>query len=334
MPLKLIPPRPPKNPNWSIRGTYLGNTHFRDGRSAGTPEKRIAREVLAKHKRDIESGCFRDAAETTFSSAVKSYVNAGYGKRFLTKIVLLLGNRPISTMTQEVIDAAAVSLYPNATAATRNRQVYTPVSAVLRHAGAKTDLRRPKGARGRRRKVWLEVDQAFRLLDAAEALDARFGALCVFLLYTGARLSDGLHLTWDKVDLVRGEAYIPDTKNGEPRLAYLPPDAVTSLANLPGPRFGNVFGYSKTNLLQSTELYGLFRQACTNAGIQLEAKLAFHIFCHTYGTWMVRYCGATEDDLVATDRWKSREIASDYAHRVVQAAARKADGMPVRKSVR
>lgn len=29
-----------------------------------------------------------------------------------------------------------------------------------------------------------------RLLDAAEAVDARFGALCTFLLYTGCRLSE------------------------------------------------------------------------------------------------------------------------------------------------
>jgi hypothetical protein len=36
---------------------------------------------------------------------------------------------------QAAIDGAAAVLFPNGTAATRNREVYTPVSAVLKRAG-------------------------------------------------------------------------------------------------------------------------------------------------------------------------------------------------------
>jgi hypothetical protein len=53
MPLKLFPPRPPKNASWTIRGTYLG-CHI--NRSSGTREKALAEKIRKKLERDIESG--------------------------------------------------------------------------------------------------------------------------------------------------------------------------------------------------------------------------------------------------------------------------------------
>ncbi len=47
MPLKLRDPRPPKTPNYEIRGTYLG-VHVE--RTAGTPDKKKASKAL----RDIK----------------------------------------------------------------------------------------------------------------------------------------------------------------------------------------------------------------------------------------------------------------------------------------
>jgi hypothetical protein len=51
---------------------------------------------------------------------------------------------PLSAIDQRAIDQAAIALYPNASQATRNRQVYTPTSAILRGAGVTSPLKRPK----------------------------------------------------------------------------------------------------------------------------------------------------------------------------------------------
>src|SRR5260370_36771214 len=89
-----------------------------------------------------------------------------------------------------MIDNAAAELYPPATAATRNRQVYTPVSAVLKRAGIEREIKRPKGWRGSKATEWLEPEQAFPLIDAAYEIDPEFGLFCLTLLYTGMRLGD------------------------------------------------------------------------------------------------------------------------------------------------
>jgi hypothetical protein len=82
-----------------------------------------------------------------------------------------------------------VTLFPNATAATRNREVYTPVSAVLKRAGYEFRIRRPKGWRGSIVRRWLWPEQAWRVIDAAYGVDSELGLLCVMLLFGGLRTS-------------------------------------------------------------------------------------------------------------------------------------------------
>ena len=60
MPLKLRDPRPPKTPNYSIRGTYLG---IYVERTAGTPDKKIATSVLKAIKKAIERGDYAATPE-------------------------------------------------------------------------------------------------------------------------------------------------------------------------------------------------------------------------------------------------------------------------------
>ena len=78
MPLKLRDPRPPKTPNYSIRGTYLG---VYVERTAGTPDKKTAGQILKGIKRAIERGEYAAKAETaveakrapTFAEAALAY---------------------------------------------------------------------------------------------------------------------------------------------------------------------------------------------------------------------------------------------------------------------
>jgi hypothetical protein len=59
----------------------------------------------------------------------------------------------------------------------------------------------------------------------------------------------------------------------------------------------------------------------------------FHLSCHTYGAWMTRYGSLNTFGLVRTGRWKSAASADRYNHTVASPEARRADLMPVKKSV-
>lgn len=323
MPLKLVPPRAGKSPNWTIRGTHL---RFRIDQTAGTPDEKLARRVLAKIREDIERGAFSRPGAPTFASAALKYIEAGGERRFVLRLAEHFHETPLSRIDQAAVDAAAMALYPRATPATRNRQVYSPVSAILKAAGAQERLKRPKGARGTRRVFWLTPEQAGRLLTAAGARDEEFGIFLAFLLYTGARLSEALALNLDRLNLPEAWAYIPDTKNGESRLAHLPPVLVAALAGHPRglERIGRLFRFGKNG-----RLYTWLDEAARAAGVAIPAGVAFHALRHSWATWMRRYGGLDTAGLVETGAWRSRQAAAVYEHLVASEEARKADLLPI-----
>jgi hypothetical protein len=49
-------------------------------------------------------------------------------------IIRHFGTTPLAAVDQDALDRAAMRLYPSVAASTRNRQFYTPASAVLHHA--------------------------------------------------------------------------------------------------------------------------------------------------------------------------------------------------------
>lgn len=321
MPLKLYPPREGKTPYYSVRGTYLG---VYVDRSTKTGKRAVAVKVLKGIERDIERGAFSVKGEATFASAATSYMNAGGERKYLKRLLEHFGDKPIKDIDQAEIDNAATRLYPAGSSATRNRSVYTPVSAVLRHGGSRIDLRRPHGSAGSRATAWLWPEQAEAIFAEAEKLDKEFAALLIVLCYTGMRLSEALNLEWSDVRLADGYAYVPDTKNDEPRAVFLPPVAVAAMGCLPGDRDrGRVFGFSKGG-----HLYQLLRAAAFKAGVDLPERSAFHIFRHTYATWMRRYAGADETTLIATGAWKDKKSVSRYTHTIVSEESKRAALLP------
>jgi integrase len=314
MPLRLIDPKAGRWANYRVRGTYRG---FYIDRSTGTADKAKARAELRRIREEIERGAARIQSGPTFASAAIAYLDAGGEDRFVAALNDWFGDKPLSEIDQEAIDAAAVGIYPKASAATRNRQVYSPMSAILKRAGVKTIFDRPIGSRGAGRLAWLKPEDAGKLITAASDVHARFGALCTFLLYTGCRLSEALTLTPADLHLSESFAYIRQTKNGDPRPVHLPPVVVAALANIE-PAGKRVFGLSKAG-----RLYDLLSAAYERAEIEKPRRVAFHIFRHSYGAWMRRYAGMDTAGLVATGAWKSRQAAAVYEHADVTEEARK-----------
>ena len=284
--------------------------------------------MLALWRAEIDSGALTPQTGPTFFDAAEAYLLDNGDARFLPPIVDRIGGKPLAALTQDVIDSLAHSLYPAATPATRNRQVYTPISAVLKHAGVDQKLRRPKGWRGRVRSDWMEPEQAFRLLEAARKIDAEFGAFLTLLLYTGMRLSEALGMMRSDTGTENAYALVRATKNGEPRGVFLPPAAVEAVRAQDGAarRDGRVWRFTKCG-----RLYSLLKAAKAAAGDDL-GFVTFHTFRHTWATWMRRYGGLDRDGLVGTGAWKDAASAARYAHVVVSEEAQKALLLPVRKA--
>lgn len=322
MPLKLIEPREGKSPNWTIRGTHFG---VRVNQTAGTSDRRTATKALAKIKDDIERGAFSRPGAPTFVSAALRYIELGGEKRFVLLLAEYFKNTPLERIDQAAIDGAAIALYPNASAATRNRQVYSPVSAVLKHAGVTTSIRRPKGGRGATRHFFFTPEHATAILNAGYERDAEFGLFLTFLLYTGARLSEALSIKIENLRLSESTAFTEKTKNGEPRMIFLPPPLVAALAGHPRGlnRNGKIFRFGKNG-----RIYEWLETASKAAGVAIPDGVAFHAFRHTYGSWMRRYGGLDTTGLVETGAWKSREAASRYEHAIASEEAQKATLLP------
>src|SRR5215475_9350049 len=146
MPIKLIPPRKGFSPYYYGRGTYLG---VFVNRSTRADRPQTAKRVIKEWEREIESGRF-DQKGQTFVSAAVAYLKAGGDKRPIAKLIAHFGEKPLVDIDQETIDTTAIELFPDHTNATRNREVYSPISAILKHAGVDFKLRRPKGIKGAR----------------------------------------------------------------------------------------------------------------------------------------------------------------------------------------
>lgn len=183
------------------------------------------------------SGTIIPGSTRTFRDAVNSYLTHGGESRYLDKITAIIGDRPLSSIVPFDVRELATHLYPDASNATRNRQVITPVRAVMHHAydrgwaplvrlrNLKTDAPVRKKAAS---PAWLH---AFTRQCEQDDLP-HLAALVLFMSQTGARVSEAIRLTWEHVDLVRRTALLTKTKTGSNSTRFLTDQLVDRLHRL------------------------------------------------------------------------------------------------------
>lgn len=342
MPLKIVPPRKGKSPNYSIRGTYLG---IHVDRSTGTNRRGVAVQQLRKIERQIERGEFEkrpDPAAPTFLTAAVKYMRANDPKPEMSKHIGVLirhfGETPLDAIDQAAIDDAAVSLYPDVGAATRNVYVYMPLSAVLRSAGRREPIKRPKGALGRVVTDYLTEADASGIILAAESFDREFALLLKFLLYTGCRLGEALGLRPEHLDLDRGAAWVSRSKTGVPKTLRLRADLIDALRGHMAGKPVRVFRFRQGGHLHHMLNRAKLRYLGLACPSRRPAKWTvpphrlafanFHTFRHTWATWMRRYAGADVQGLVATGNWSSHRSAMRYTHVVARDEWARTDLLP------
>ena len=333
MPIKLIPPRKDKqSKSWYLRGTYIG---IYVDKSCRTHRRSVALSQLKQITKAIERGEYppretaADREQPNFVSAAVNYMEAGRPSRYIAKLIKHFGETPLHEIDQAAIDEAAVALYPGVTPGTRNACVYTPLSAILHHAGIEIKLRRPKGAKGRVITDWLTHEDAFGIVRAADKVDAELGLLLRFLLYTGVRLGAALGLERDDVMVSEAMAWVRHQKGQPAADVRLRDDLRDALAaHLLSHNFRRVFRFHQGGHLKHL----LVRAKLAYLGLPCPARrpknwrpppyrlswVNFHSFRHTWATWMRRYGGADVQGLVATKNWRDPRSAARYSHAVAR----------------
>jgi integrase len=307
-------------PHWYIFGTVRGVSIRESTRVA---DHKAAEAIRARREWEIiQRSIFGAEATATFVGAAVSYLEGGGERTYLKPIIARVGSMPLAKIDQAFIEKTARALYPNASPATLNRQAFTPIAAVLNHAAkrglcARKTVERPAQPKGRVR--WITFEEAERLLTACSP---HLRPLVMFLLGTGARMSEALYLDWREVDLAGAHVTFLDTKNGEHRGIPLHARLVNELRGLRHPQ-GRVFR-TNTGLPYAEKESGggqiktAFRGACRRAGL---ADFTPHDCRHTWATWHY----AANRDIVALMKlggWKSERMVLRYAHvNVAQLAA-------------
>lgn len=346
MPLKLRPPRKGKTPNYEIRGTYLG---VRVEVSSGTHKRSVARERLEAVERCIEEhGQYpapkvaADPGRPTFLTAANAYMQAGGERRHVPKLLKHFRETPIEEIDQAAIDQAANALLPHGAPDYKNRAVYVPTIAIIRHAlGDKAPtFKRPKGSKGRQRKDFMWPEVAFEVLDAARTIDEELELYLLLLLYTGIRKGEGLKALAADTRPADFALWLKTSKNGDPRMLRLREEVArrleTHLKAIEGRERLFKFkegGHFKHLLLRATmAAAGLPCPKRRPTGWKKPAFkygfITFHTFRHTWATWMRMYGGADVQGLVATQNWRDPRSAMRYSHVVPRDEWSRVDSLP------
>lgn len=207
-------------------------------KSAQTTDRTVAEAIRAKtESRILDEIAHGKAKVVSFKEAAESYLESGGSGRFLLDIraddtesglMVHFGDTRLIDISQNVLDEAARTLFPEGQPETRNRQCYTPFIAVWNHAVKNgwatlrqwSRPRKQKGTNvvrlGKRRAGTFPVDYE-RAARFVAAMSPGPAMLLTTLFYTGMRPIELFALTANEVDVAGRWITLTHTKTGEPR---------------------------------------------------------------------------------------------------------------------
>lgn len=318
--LKLV--RRKGSANWFIRGTVRG---VRIYESTGTPSRDHAEYVLGQRQAEVlNRSVFGAKATATFAEAVNLYLGEPRSRstaRYVTRLLNHFKTKPLAEINQVAIEDAAKALYPKAASETRNRQVYTPISAIIAHAADRglcehIRLKRPKMKNPRNKPV--KPEDAAALLALAKARSPeKYAFLCV-LLYTGRRISEVLALTSDDVNMRRRWIRYEQTKTDQEGGVPMHDELFLALANM-GIEDGRLWSWSDKG-----QVYRWLKPWVRELGIEFTPHMARHGFA----TELVR-AGNSDAAIMRTGGWKDHKSLHRYTHVDEQLARDAVDSLKI-----
>jgi integrase/recombinase XerD len=242
--------------HWYLRGTVRGQSVFE---TTGTDDKAAAEAIrIQREARLLKDSVYGKQASVTFAEAALSYLAGGGSPRFLgeekdgrwTGLIGHFYHRPLHTIGQDDLNAAALKLYPTSEPDTRNRQCFTPFIAVWNHAVTNkwaelrkwTRPRKPKGTmvRFKPQRAGTRPVSYQRAAHFVLAMSPAPAMVMTALFYTGMRPIEIFSLEADTVDIEGRWLTLGNTKTGEPRGVPMHEFLVPMFSALVG-RGGRVF---------------------------------------------------------------------------------------------
>ncbi len=158
---------------------------------------------------------------------------------------------------------------------------------------------------------FLSEDERERLLAACrEARWPRLYLLVLMALTTGARRGELLALTWADIDFERAEAYVRDTKNGEPRVLPLLPAVLAELGRWRSADARALVFRSRLRPTQPMQFETSWRAALSAAGIR---RFRFHDLRHTCASYLAQE-GASLLEIADVMGHRQLAMVKRYAH--------------------
>lgn len=195
-------------------------------------------------------------------------------------------------VTNQTLSTATVNRYLASLSSVFNFALQRKI--IDRHPMKAGQVTKETESKGRRR--ILTPDEEKRLYAACE--ESRWPMMRLFLrvcLTTGARKSEVLGLRWQYIDLERGVAMLPTTKNGEPRALPLVADVREALAaaSKVKPLTGDIVFFDPKDPQRPKNIDMLWRAARQRAGLWQDRddpldRVVLHTARHTATTKLVR----------------------------------------------
>lgn len=267
--------------------------------------------------------------EETFAELARDYMIAGKDLgRCSIEIISELGTKKTTEIRITDLDKLAKRIYPNAKPATINRNIISPVSAIMNWAAAadRAPLRKwPRRRERQSRTDWRRPEEMEAIIAKLSSPEAR--ALMALYLGCGLRASeavflDGREIAPDLSQLTVLGTVRPDdegalaagyygTKGFKDRTVPIPLRAQQFLAPVVNLGAGRALVNSRgqpwtdRNALNKT-----LRAACVRAG---KTPIGIHAVRHTWATWQQ----AVHGDLVILMKhggWSVLSLVQRYAH--------------------
>ncbi|MCQ9124321.1 tyrosine-type recombinase/integrase [Rodentibacter caecimuris] len=293
-------------------------------RSTGTTIKKEAQQYHDRLKAEMWKIDKLDAPpEYIFEEALLHYVRSAEGqkdtatkKRHAIYWRSKFSGRVLSSLTtQEIlqhIPTKNMNTKKPLANATQNKYIKS-ISLILNLAHKAGILDKvpyiPKKKEPPIRVRWITKEQARELIGKLSQEWMR--AICSFALMTGARRTEILTLTWDKIDFVRKVALVTNdvAKSGKARSLLLNDEAIALLKSIRNRHSKYVFVGRNGNPLTdiNRKSFTLATKKC------FLVDFHFHDLRHTWASWHVQ-AGTPLFTLKELGGWETLEMVKKYAH--------------------
>lgn len=304
-----LKPEPRKGVYYAV-GTFNGE---RIRKSLGTRDEKTAAEQCALYEARLwKRHSYGEEAVRTFEEAAESYLIQGGEGRFLPKIMKHFKGRALATIKPGDVREMAITLYPLAKTATKNRQAVIPARAVINHGHdrgwcAPIKIKLFEVEKSRKHKPvndrWLDAFLAQCDHDGLPHL----AALVLFMNQTATRISEALRVTGERIDLASKTCLLEKTKTDEWVECYLTAELALRIGMLGIQDDAPIFRYTDRCAVNRR-----IASVCKRA--KIEPRTTHSVGRHSFGTNAING-GIDVKRAMDAGRWKSAKLFMEtYVH--------------------